>query len=128
MGSSGKLGEPPVSSTEAGWDHPGVTRSRIMGAFSVDDRQERENNRGIGRRAECEGALRRAGGSLSIFIVAIESGVTHPKEPVTSKGGYRDYGPVTGNAPGTQSLDQCVSRKAMDSLGGESVALRNRMR
>ena len=138
MGSSGKLGEPPVSSTEAGWDHPGVTRSRIMGAFSADDRQERENNRGIGRRAECdmssvalakgEGALRRAGGSLSIFIVAIESGVTHPKEPVTSKGGYRDYGPVTGNAPGTQSLDQCVSRKVMDSLGGESVALRNRMR
>ena len=32
-------------------------------------------------------------GSLSIFIVAIESGVTHPMEPVTSKGGYRDYGP-----------------------------------
>ena len=40
-------------------------------------------------------------GSLSIFIVVIESGVTHPKEPVISKGGYRDYGPVTGNAPGT---------------------------
>ena len=33
-------------------------------------------------------------GSLSIFIVAIESGVTHPKEPVSSKGGCRDYGPV----------------------------------
>ncbi len=61
-------------------------------------------------------------GSLSIFIVAIESGVTHPKEPVTSKGGYRDYGPVTGNAPGAQNPDQCVSRKVMDSLGGETVA------
>jgi hypothetical protein len=44
-------------------------------------------------------------GSLSIFIVAIESGVTHPKEPVTSKGGYRDYGPVTGNAPGALNPD-----------------------
>lgn len=42
-------------------------------------------------------------GSLSIFIVAIENGVTHPKEPVTSKGGYRDYGPVTGNAPGART-------------------------
>ena len=61
-------------------------------------------------------------GSLSIFIVAIESGVTHPKEPVTSKGGYRDYGPVIGNAPGTLSPESCVSRKVMDSLGGETVA------
>jgi hypothetical protein len=34
-------------------------------------------------------------GSLSIFIVAIESGETHPKEPVISQGGYRDYGTVT---------------------------------
>ena len=45
-------------------------------------------------------------GSLSIFIVAIESRVTHPKEPVTSKGGCRDYGPVTGNAPGTRSRNR----------------------
>ena len=67
-------------------------------------------------------------GSLSIFIVVIESRVTHPKEPVINKGGYRDYGPVTRNAPGAQNPDQCVSRKVMDSLGGESVALRNRMR
>ena len=67
-------------------------------------------------------------GSLSIFIVVIESGVTHPKEPVNSKGGYRDYGPVTGNAPGAQNLESCVSQKVMDSLGGESVDLRNRMR
>ena len=41
-------------------------------------------------------------GSLSIFIVALESRVTHPKEPVISKGGCRDYGPVTGNTPGTR--------------------------
>ena len=61
-------------------------------------------------------------GSLSIFIVATESGVTHPKEPVTSKGGYRDYGPVTGNAPGALNPESCVSRKVMDSLGGETVA------
>jgi hypothetical protein len=39
-----------------------------------------------------------------------------------SKGGCRDYGPVTGNAPGAQNPDQCVSRKVMDSLGGETVA------
>jgi hypothetical protein len=62
------------------------------------------------------------------FIVAIESGVTHPKEPASSKGGYRDYGLITGNAPGAQNPDQCVSQKVMDSLGGEPVALRNRMR
>ena len=61
-------------------------------------------------------------GSLSIFIVVMESRVTHPKEPVTSKGGCRDYGPVTGNAPGTLSPDQCVSQKVTDSLGGETVA------
>jgi hypothetical protein len=48
-------------------------------------------------------------GSLSIFIVAFESGVTHPKEPVISKGGYRDYGPVIGNTPRTQSLELCVT-------------------
>jgi len=41
---------------------------------------------------------------------------------VTSKGGYRDYGPVTGNAPGDQNPVQCVSQKVMDSLGGETVA------
>ena len=61
-------------------------------------------------------------GSLSIFIVVIESGVTHPKEPVTNKGGSRDYGPVTGNAPGALNPESCVSRKVMDSLGGETVA------
>ncbi len=33
-------------------------------------------------------------GSLSIFIVAMESGVTHPKEPASSQGGCRDYGTV----------------------------------
>jgi len=49
-------------------------------------------------------------GSLSIFIVAIESRVTHPKEPVISKGEYRDYGLITGNAPGAQNPDQCVSQ------------------
>lgn len=47
-------------------------------------------------------------GALGVFIVAIQGGVTHPKEPMTSKGGYRNCGPGTGNAPGTQSLDQCV--------------------
>jgi hypothetical protein len=67
-------------------------------------------------------------GSLSISIVAIESGVTHPKKPASSQGGYRDYGLITGNAPGAQNPDECVSPKAMDSLGGEPVALRNRMR
>ena len=40
-------------------------------------------------------------GSLSIFIVAIESGATHPKEAVTSKGGYQDYGTVIRNTSGT---------------------------
>ena len=67
-------------------------------------------------------------GSLSIFIVAIESGVTHPKEPSSSQGGYRDYGLITGNAPGAQNPDECVSPEVMDSLGREPVALRNRMR
>jgi hypothetical protein len=61
-------------------------------------------------------------GSLSISIVAIESGETHPKEPASSQGGYRDYGLITGNAPGAQNPDQCVSRNVMDSLGGEPVA------
>ena len=61
-------------------------------------------------------------GSLSISIVAIESGVTHPKEPASSQGGYRDYGLITGNAPGAQNPDECVSPKVMDSLGGETVA------
>jgi hypothetical protein len=101
MGSPGKLGEPTVSSTVAGTDHTGVTRSRVTGALFARGRQERESNRGNRSRAKCEG--REMGrGSLSIFIVAIESGVTHPKEPVSSKGGYRDYGPVTGNTPGTR--------------------------
>jgi hypothetical protein len=44
-------------------------------------------------------------GSLSIFIVAIESGVTHPKEPVTSQGGYRDYGTVIKKHIWDQSPD-----------------------
>ena len=61
-------------------------------------------------------------GSLSIFIVALESRVTHPKEPAICEGGCRDYGAVTGNAPGTLNPDQCVSRNVMDSLGGETVA------
>jgi len=51
-----------------------------------------------------------------------EANQTIPKEPVTSKGGYRDYGPVTGNAPGALNPESCVSRKVMDSLGGETVA------
>jgi hypothetical protein len=100
MGSSGKLGEPPVSSTRAGSDHTGESRSRVAGALFARGRQESKSERGNRRRAECEG--REMGrGSLSVFIVAIESRVTHPKEPVISKGGCRDYGPVTGNAPGT---------------------------
>ena len=36
-------------------------------------------------------------GSLSIFIVAIESRETIPRKPVSSKGGYRGCGPVVGN-------------------------------
>ena len=45
--------------------------------------------------AERNAKVRETGrGSLSIFIVAMESGVTHPKEPASSKGGCRDYGPV----------------------------------
>jgi hypothetical protein len=44
--------------------------------------------------AERNAKARGGRGSLSIFIVAIESGVTHPKEPATSEGGYRDYGSV----------------------------------
>ena len=58
-------------------------------------------------------------GSLSIFIVAIESGVTHPKEPVTSKGGYRDYGPITGNAPGALNLDRVSHGKWWTALGAK---------
>jgi hypothetical protein len=108
MGSSGKLGEPTFSSTIAGSDHTGESRSKGVGALFACGRQERESNRGNRSRAKCEG--RETGrGSLSIFIVAIESRVTHPKEPVISKGGCRDYGPVTGNAPGAQNPDQCVT-------------------
>ena len=89
--------------------------------LSAGSRQESGSNRGTGRRAECEGQEMDKG-SLSIFIVVIESRVTHPKEPVINKGGYRDYGPVTGNAPGALNPAPCVSRKVMDSLGGETVA------
>ena len=71
-----------------------------MGALFARCRQERESNRGNRSRAECEGRETDRG-SLSIFIVAIESRVTHPKEPVISKGGCRDYGLIIGNAPGT---------------------------
>ena len=66
---------------EAGLDHTGSTRSKTVNALSVRSRQEIESNRGNRRRAKCEG--REMGrGSLSIFIVAMESRVTHPKEPV----------------------------------------------
>ena len=41
---------------------------------------------------------------------------------------WSDYGFITGNAPGAQDPDQCVLQKVMNSLGGEPVALRNRMR
>ena len=75
-----------------------------------------------GLNAEPRAKAGRGRGSLSISIVAMESRVTHPKEPVISKGGCRDYGPVTGNAPGALNPESCVSRKVMDSLGGEPVA------
>jgi len=40
--------------------------------------------------------------SLSIFIVAIESRETIPRKPVSSEGGYRGYGPVVGTTNETQ--------------------------
>jgi hypothetical protein len=41
-------------------------------------------------------------GSLSISIVAFESRVTNPREPVSSEGGYRNCGPVVGSTHDTQ--------------------------
>lgn len=41
-------------------------------------------------------------GSLSISIVAFESRETNPREPVSSKGGYRSCGTVVGSTCDTQ--------------------------
>ena len=36
---------------------------------------------------------------------------------------YQDYGPVTEKTPEGLSPDQCVSRKVVDGLGADTVAL-----
>lgn len=41
-------------------------------------------------------------GSLSVFIVAIESRETIPRKPVSSQGGYRSCGTVVGSTCDTQ--------------------------
>ena len=47
--------KPPVSSTAAGTDHTGESRSRVVGVLFACGRQERESNRGNPSRARCEG-------------------------------------------------------------------------
>ena len=45
---------------------------------------------------------RRLAGSLSVFIVPLEGGVTNPREPVSRKGGHRVMESLGGNTGGTQ--------------------------
>lgn len=97
MGSSGKLGGPTVSTIKRRIGiTPGYQDPRTRVRFSPTSVKKKESNRGNWSRAKCEG--REMGrGSLSIFIVAFESRVTFPREPVSSEGGYRGRGLVVGN-------------------------------
>jgi hypothetical protein len=61
---------------------PPVAAKKNRKQSGVSDAEPKAKAREMGR------------GSLSISIVACESGVTHPKEPASSQGGCRDYGPV----------------------------------
>ncbi len=122
MGSPGKLGESSVSSDRKPERITPAHQDPRPRACFPPAAAKKEEAPGYRTPSEMRRRERRALGSLSIFIVAMESRVTHPKEPVISKGGCRDYGPVTGNAPGALNPESCVSRKVMDSLGGETVA------
>ena len=74
-------------------DDTGLPRSWFVSPLSAFKRKEIESNRGNQSRAECEGGEMDRG-SLSIFIVAIESRETIPRKPASSKGGYRVSGLV----------------------------------
>lgn len=66
---------------------PGSTRTKLKGCFDpwVRRKQSEHGNRaGEKKRAAGMGE-----GSLSVCIVAFESGVTRPREPMSSQGGHR---------------------------------------
>jgi hypothetical protein len=98
MGSPGKLGEPPVSTGQAGTDHTGSTRSKVTNPLSVRGRQESESEPEEPN-AEPRAKAGWGRGSLSILIVAFESRETIPREPVISEGRYRGCGLVAGPTP-----------------------------
>ena len=77
--------------TKPGLDHTGVSRSRIsseaFGSGSPRKRRQPEVSK-----AERKAKAREMGrGSLSIFIVALESRETVPREPVSSQGGCQTH-------------------------------------